>query len=70
MELSKANDWGGRQDDSPAPLTLKQTHTHTHTTTTENNCSGFSPAFGFLWPQLWKSSVGKAEQNGENMRFG
>lgn len=30
MELSKANDWGGRQDDSPAPPYSK-TNTHTHT---------------------------------------
>jgi len=43
------------------------THTHTHTTT-ENNCSGFSTLFGFLWLQLWKSSVGiekgKLSENG------
>lgn len=51
MELHRANDWGGRQHDSPT------TPLHTHT-----NCSGFS-YFGFHWPQLWKCSVGAVRGN-------
>lgn len=29
MELSRLNDWGGRQHDSPTPMDA-HTHTHTH----------------------------------------
>lgn len=60
MELSTANDSGGRQHDSPTPM---ETHTHTdtrvHVRTHTAKCNrGALSYFRFLWPQLWKCSFG------------
>lgn len=57
MELSRLNDWGGRQHDSPTPM-----NAHTHTHIAKCNCGSFS-GFRFLWPQLWKCSVGDRKGN-------